>query len=91
MTVAPLDICLRQLECIVARFARPDSNGLLDVADEHLPVTDLPSPSRRLDGVDNRFGAIVGHDNVDLDFRNEIDGVFGSECRRQTPPCSKGS
>ena len=69
---------MSQLQRVFAGLAGANANGLLDVADEHLAIADLAGASRRLDGVDDGLGAIIGDRDIDLDLRDEIDRILGS-------------
>src|SRR6185312_6862879 len=59
-----------------AGFAGADADGFLDVEDEYLAVADAPGARGFLDGVDGCLQPVVGDDDLDLHFRQEVHDIF---------------
>src|SRR5262245_34992002 len=53
-----------------------DVVALLDGKDEHAAVANLTRPRRRHDRLDDVVDDVVGHDDLDLDLRQQADAVF---------------
>ena len=66
------------LEGIVARFAGPDADRLIDGADEDLAVTDTTGAGFALNRFDQFFNLVIGNHQLDLDLGDEVDLVLGT-------------
>ena len=67
-----------KLNCFIARFLGANTNGGFDVADKNFAITNLTRARRPHDGVDGLLDHGIGQDDLDLDFREEIDRVFAA-------------
>src|SRR5437867_7943633 len=68
----------RLLECLFAALTVPNSYRLIDLKQEHLPVTYLAAASCRDNRLDGTFGQLVGQHGLQLDLGQQIHRVFGS-------------
>jgi hypothetical protein len=55
-----------------APFARSDPDGLLQIEDENLAVTDLPRAGAAFDGFNGRIHEIIVHGDLQLDFPYQV-------------------
>src|SRR5437762_556157 len=55
-----------------------DANSLLNVGNEDLSVADLSRFGGLYDDTDGRLGLPIGHDQLQLDFRQEVHRVFAA-------------
>ena len=62
----------------IARFLGANTNGGFDIADKHFAVAYLARSSRPNDGFDGLLDQGIGQDDLDLDFREEIDRIFAA-------------
>jgi hypothetical protein len=62
----------------VPSFFRPDADGLLNFGNENFAVADLAGARGSHDGFHHAVGDLVGNDDVEFDFGQEIDGVFAA-------------
>src|SRR3974390_2433701 len=53
-------------------FAGTDAHRLLDRHDEDLAIADFPGLGRDGDGIDGLVGLSGRHNDLDLEFRNEV-------------------
>src|SRR5262249_55744074 len=60
----------------VPALAGSDPQRFLERRDKHLPVADAAGAGGRGDQRNDSFGHVVGHDDLDLHFWQEIDRVF---------------
>src|SRR5262252_5998481 len=65
-------------ECLRTGLAGADSNDLLEIEDEDLPVADLARVGRLLDRLDGLLEESVLDRGLDLDLGQEIDHVLRS-------------
>src|SRR3954471_5475350 len=61
-----------------AFFIGADANGLLNVGNENLPITDFSGFGRLDDRGDGAIQLLVTEDNFDFDLRQEIDSIFAA-------------
>ena len=61
-----------------AGFTGANANGLFEVGDEYLAVTDLAGSCRVGDGLDDLLGDVVVDGQFDLGLRQEVDDVLGA-------------
>ncbi len=61
-----------------AGLAGADAHGLTDIKDEDLTIADCAGIGRGLDRFDYARCEIVIADDLDLDFRNHVRGIFGA-------------
>ena len=66
------------LERARSRFARADSDRLLERADEDLSVANVSCFGSFFDGVDRAFHLVFAEGDLDLYLRKEVDYVFGA-------------
>src|ERR1700739_3474217 len=66
------------LERCRAALVVADANGFVDLRDEDLSVADFAGAGRGEDGLHPFFDPLVDHDHLQLDFGEEVDGVFAS-------------
>ena len=62
----------------IARFLSANTNGAFDIADKNFAVANLARSSRPNDGLDGLLDQGIGQDDLDLDFREEIDRIFAA-------------
>jgi len=67
--------------CLLPVFTRPDSDYLLHRRDKDLSVPDLSCFGSPLDGLYHLMDQFVRNDELDLRFRQEINGIFSSMIR----------
>jgi hypothetical protein len=63
---------------LLSGFFGADADGIFDGADEDFAVTDFAGFGGFNDGVDGFGSAVVGDDDFDFDFGEEIDGIFAA-------------
>ncbi len=66
------------LEGGFAVFVVADSDGFVDAGDEDFAVADFAGAGCADDGGDGFVFEVVGDDDFDFDFGQEVDGVFAS-------------
>src|ERR1700704_4809138 len=59
-------------------FAGPDANGLFDIGDKNLAVTDAAGLGRAPDGVDRSFDQVIPDHDLDFDLGQKVDDVLGA-------------
>jgi hypothetical protein len=69
---------LALLESGFVGFVGTDAHGLLDRNDEDLAVADFTGLGRDGDGINGLVDLIRRHDDLDLEFRNEVYCIFGA-------------
>src|SRR5690349_14388060 len=69
---------LNALKCVCVRFTGPDPDDLLQVIDENLAIADLAAVGRLRDRFDDALSKVVGHGDLELDLRQEINDVLGA-------------
>ncbi len=63
---------------VVAGFAGADADGLFDGRDENLAVADLVGAGGGDDRLDRGVHHVVGEDDLDLHFGQEVHDIFGA-------------
>ena len=66
------------LNGLVAALACPDSNGILDWADEYLAIADATGLGGLLDGFNGTFHHLVIQDDFDLHLGKKIHDIFSA-------------
>src|SRR4051812_21438910 len=61
-----------------ARLPGADADGFLDIENENLAVADAARARSLLDGFDRSFNQILGNDDLDLHFGQEINDILGA-------------
>jgi len=78
-------LALAASQSILSALIVADANNLIDVRKENFPVTDFAGASGRRNCLHDFFDHGVGDDQLELDLRNEIDGVFPSTIELGVP------
>lgn len=68
----------RGLQGLGIGFAGSNPDNLTDIEDKNLSITDLAGVGDLANGADCLFGDLVGHGDLDFDFRHEVNLIFGA-------------
>jgi len=64
------------LESAFASLFIADSDGVVDLGEENLPIADFSSARGGDDCLHGFFDQVIGKHQLQLDFGNQVDGVF---------------
>src|SRR5581483_4831906 len=78
MVIPPVTATAARSDRVLSRLAGADAHGGVQVVDEDLAVSDLPGLRRFQDRVAGLVDHVVGQRDLELDLRQQIDGVFGT-------------